>query len=50
MSLIQHILRNSDIFCFTDYTCRSVSVDSFKVIPEANNKDINTWYFILIFK
>lgn len=44
MSLIQHILQNADIFCFADYPYRSVSVDSLKVVPDLDNKDINTWY------
>ncbi|XP_050542433.1 CCR4-NOT transcription complex subunit 1-like [Daktulosphaira vitifoliae] len=43
MSLVQHILQNSDVFCFADYPYRSVSVDLLKVIPEADNKDINNW-------
>jgi CCR4-NOT transcription complex subunit 1 len=43
MSLIQHILRSSDVFCFADYPYRSVSIDSLKTIPDADNKDINTW-------
>lgn len=46
MSLIQHILRSSDVFCFADYPYRSVSIDSLKTIPEADNKDINTWYVL----
>jgi len=44
MSLIQHILQSSDVFSFADYPYRSVSIDSLKTIPEADNKDINTWY------
>lgn len=43
MSLVQHILQNSDIFCFADYQYRSVSIDLLKVAPEADNKDINNW-------
>ncbi|XP_050435609.1 CCR4-NOT transcription complex subunit 1 isoform X4 [Adelges cooleyi] len=43
MSLVQHILQNSDVFCFADYPYRSVSIDLLKVIPEADNKDINNW-------
>jgi len=46
MSLIQHILRSSDVFCFADYPYRSVSIDSLKTIPDADNKDINTWYIL----
>lgn len=49
MSLIQHISRNSDVFCFADYPHRSVSIGLLKDIPEADNKDLNTWYFILLF-
>lgn len=43
MSLVQHILQNSDVFCFSDYPYRSVSIDLLKVTPEADNKDINNW-------
>ncbi|VVC34988.1 Hypothetical protein CINCED_3A007099 [Cinara cedri] len=43
MSLIQHILQNSDVFCFADYPYRSVSIDSLKVMPESDDKDINNW-------
>ncbi|VVC27811.1 Hypothetical protein CINCED_3A013043 [Cinara cedri] len=43
MSLVQHILQNSDIFCFADYPYRSVSIDLLKVTPEVDNKDINNW-------
>ncbi|XP_050527108.1 CCR4-NOT transcription complex subunit 1-like isoform X2 [Daktulosphaira vitifoliae] len=46
MSLVQHILQNSDIFCFADYPYRSISIDLLKVIPETDNKDINNWYSI----
>lgn len=44
MSLIQHILQNSDIFCFADYPHRSVSLDLLKEIPEVDNKNIANWY------
>lgn len=47
MSLIQHILQNSDVFCFADYPYQSVSLDSLKVIPESNDKDISNWYYYL---
>lgn len=43
MSLIQHILQNSDVFCFADYPYRSVSVDTLKTLLDADNKDINNW-------
>lgn len=43
MSLIQHILQNSDIFCFADYPYRSVSIEALKTMPEAEDKDINNW-------
>ncbi|XP_044732731.1 CCR4-NOT transcription complex subunit 1 isoform X2 [Chrysoperla carnea] len=42
-SLIQHILKNPDIFCFVDYHFHSVSVDVLKAPPESDNKEIGTW-------
>lgn len=43
MSLVQHILQNSDVFSFADSPYRSVSIDLLKVSPEVDNKDINNW-------
>ncbi|KAJ9577751.1 hypothetical protein L9F63_005671, partial [Diploptera punctata] len=42
-SLIQQILKNSDIFCFADYPFHSVPVDILKAPPENDNKEITTW-------
>ena len=42
-SLIHHILKNSDIFCFADYPFHSVPVDILKAPPENDNKEITTW-------
>lgn len=42
-SLIQHILKNSDVFCFADYPCLSVSVDVLKTPPEQDSKELANW-------
>lgn len=42
-SLIQHVLKNPDIFSFVDYQFHPVSVDVLKAPPEADNKEIGTW-------
>lgn len=42
-SLIQNILKNSDVFCFADYPCVSVAVDLLKTPPEQDSKDLANW-------
>uniref|UniRef100_A0A8D9AYG7 CCR4-NOT transcription complex subunit 1 n=1 Tax=Cacopsylla melanoneura TaxID=428564 RepID=A0A8D9AYG7_9HEMI len=43
VTLIQHILKNSDIFCFADYPFLSASAELLKVQPDFDNKDIGSW-------
>ncbi|KAJ8915845.1 hypothetical protein NQ315_004658 [Exocentrus adspersus] len=42
-SLIQHILKNPDIFCFADYSCVPVAVDVLKTPPEQDGKELANW-------
>lgn len=42
-SLIQHILKNSDVFCFADYSCVPVAVDVLKTPPEQDGKELANW-------
>jgi CCR4-NOT transcription complex subunit 1 len=42
---VQQILKSPDIFSFADYNFRTVAVDTLKVPPDSDNKDVNTWYF-----
>ncbi|KAI4469623.1 ccr4-not transcription complex [Holotrichia oblita] len=42
-SLIQHILKNPDVFCFLDYPCTTVSVDMLKTPPEQDSKELDNW-------
>ncbi|KAK9891930.1 hypothetical protein WA026_017413 [Henosepilachna vigintioctopunctata] len=42
-SLLQAILKNSDIFCFADYPCISVAVDVLKTPPEQDSKELANW-------
>lgn len=42
-SLIQHILKNSDVFCFADYSCVPVAVDLLKTPPEQDGKELANW-------
>ncbi|XKL59833.1 hypothetical protein PGB90_000849 [Kerria lacca] len=42
-TLINQILKNSDIFSFADYNFHPVLVDMLKSTPESDNKDIATW-------
>ncbi|KAG7168806.1 CCR4-NOT transcription complex subunit 1-like 2, partial [Homarus americanus] len=43
LSLISQILKNPEIFCFTDFPCHLVSTDSLKTLPELDNKEVATW-------
>lgn len=43
VTLIQHILKNPDIFCFADYPFMSASVEVLKVQPDIENKEIAAW-------
>lgn len=42
-SLIHHILKNSDVFCFADYPCLNVNIDALKSPPEHDSKDLANW-------
>lgn len=42
-SLITHILKNADVFCFADYPCITVSVDVLKTPPEQDSKELANW-------
>ncbi|XP_030756048.1 CCR4-NOT transcription complex subunit 1 isoform X2 [Sitophilus oryzae] len=42
-SLIQQILKNSDVFCFVDYPCVSVAIDVLKTPPEQDSKELANW-------
>ncbi|KAK4872711.1 hypothetical protein RN001_014740 [Aquatica leii] len=42
-SLIQQILKNSDVFCFADYPFLSVPVDILKTPPEQDSKELGNW-------
>ncbi|XP_023027069.1 CCR4-NOT transcription complex subunit 1 isoform X2 [Leptinotarsa decemlineata] len=42
-SLMQNILKNSDVFCFADYSCVTVSVDVLKTPPEQDGKELASW-------
>lgn len=43
MSLISHILKHSDVFCFADHPFHPVSIDILKSPPETDNKEVGTW-------
>ncbi|KAI5730570.1 hypothetical protein M8J76_015190 [Diaphorina citri] len=43
VTLIQHILKNPDIFCFADFPFLSTSVELLKAQPDLDNKEIATW-------
>lgn len=43
LSLLHHILKNSEVFCFADYPCLSVSIDVLKSPPEHDSKDLANW-------
>ncbi|XP_034255857.1 CCR4-NOT transcription complex subunit 1 isoform X2 [Thrips palmi] len=45
-SLLQQILKNSDIFCIADYPFHSAPVDVLKAPPENDNKDVATWHCV----
>lgn len=42
-SLIQQILKNPDVFCFGDYPCALVTVETLKTPPEPDGKDLSNW-------
>lgn len=42
-SLIQNILKHSDVFCFADYTYAPVAVDVLKTPPEQDSKELANW-------
>ncbi|XP_031355964.1 CCR4-NOT transcription complex subunit 1 [Photinus pyralis] len=42
-SLMQQILKNSDVFCFADYPFLSVPVDILKTPPEQDSKELSNW-------
>lgn len=42
-SLVQHILKNPDVFCFADYPAMTVSVDVLKTPPEQDSKELANW-------
>ncbi|KAG5879168.1 hypothetical protein JTB14_029970 [Gonioctena quinquepunctata] len=42
-SLIQNVLKNSDVFCFADYSCVPVAVDVLKTPPEQDGKELASW-------
>lgn len=42
-SLFQQILKNPDIFSFTDYPFPTVAVDVLKAAPESDSKEAQTW-------
>ncbi|XP_026678412.1 LOW QUALITY PROTEIN: CCR4-NOT transcription complex subunit 1 [Diaphorina citri] len=44
VTLIQHILKNPDIFCFADFPFLSTSVELLKAQPDLDNKEIATWW------
>lgn len=39
---------NPDVFCFADYPCHSVVTDILKAPPEDDNREIATWYVLLL--
>lgn len=43
LSLFTQILKNSEMFCFTDYPCLPVATDCLKTLPELDNKEVVTW-------
>lgn len=43
LSLITIILKNSDVYSFSDYVFTSVPVDLFKNPPDIDNKEIASW-------
>lgn len=43
LSLISAILKNSDVYSFSDYVFTSVPIDLFKSPPDIENKEIASW-------
>ncbi|XP_066906424.1 CCR4-NOT transcription complex subunit 1 isoform X2 [Halyomorpha halys] len=43
VSFLQQILKNPDIFCFSDHPFHQVAVDILKAPPETENKEIASW-------
>lgn len=42
-SLVHQILKNPDVFCFTDYAHHSVPIDVLKAAPDVESKEAQTW-------
>ena len=40
LSLFTEILKNAEIFCFTDYPCVLVATDCLKSLPDLDNKEV----------
>lgn len=47
-SLIQHILKCPEIFCFADYPYHTINAELLKVQPDSDSKEANTWRSINI--
>lgn len=46
LSILTQILKNAEMFCFTDYPCHLVSTDCLKSLPELDNKEVSEWLLL----
>ncbi|XP_031558067.1 CCR4-NOT transcription complex subunit 1-like isoform X2 [Actinia tenebrosa] len=43
LSWILQLLTHADLFCFTDYPCEAVMLDTLKILPEEETREISNW-------